>query len=345
MSTGDTPKTPKLCTECAASKACIQRPYRGARLCRTCFAAALEREVHEQIVREGMFRAGERVAVGVSGGKDSAVLAHLLRVLNERHGYGLELVLLAVDEGIHGYRDDSLEAVRRHQQSQQLPLRIVSFEEMYNGWTMDRVVGQIGRRNNCTFCGVFRRQALERGAIDASADKIATGHNADDLAETVLLNLVRGDAKRLLRCTDAVAREPDEGAAADGRWIPRVKPLKCLYEKEIVTYAYLQRIDYFATECTYAPYSYRGAAREFIKQVETLRPRAIRDMADAAEQLQDTQRRHPSPVTGGSRVHRCARCGYLCSQPYCKACVLLEHLNEGTGSLATRRAGTRLGRE
>lgn len=39
-----------------------------------------------------------------------------------------------------------------------------------------------------TFCGVFRRQALDRGAVMLKVDKIVTGHNADDIAETVLMN-------------------------------------------------------------------------------------------------------------------------------------------------------------
>lgn len=69
---------------------------------------------------------------------------------------------------------------------------------------MDRIVEQVGRRNNCklkafvrlrgsaddlgTFCGVFRRQALDRGAAQLMVDHIVTGHNADDIAETVLMN-------------------------------------------------------------------------------------------------------------------------------------------------------------
>jgi PP-loop superfamily ATP-utilizing enzyme len=53
---------------------------------------------------------------------------------------------------------------------------------------MDRVVSTIGKKNNCTFCGVFRRQALDRGAATLGVDHIVTGHNADDIAETVLMN-------------------------------------------------------------------------------------------------------------------------------------------------------------
>ena len=53
---------------------------------------------------------------------------------------------------------------------------------------MDSIVSQVGRKNNCTFCGVFRRQALDRGAAMLNVDHIVTGHNADDIAETVLMN-------------------------------------------------------------------------------------------------------------------------------------------------------------
>ena len=68
-----------------------------------------------------------------------------------------------------------------------MPLKILSYDELYS-WTMDRVVSTIGKKNNCTFCGVFRRQALDRGAASLGVDHIVTGHNADDIAETVLMN-------------------------------------------------------------------------------------------------------------------------------------------------------------
>ena len=64
-----------------------------------------------------------------------------------RYGYGLKLVLLSVDEGITGYRDDSLETVKRNQEDYGLPLKVVSYEELY-GWTMDAIVKQIGGCNN-----------------------------------------------------------------------------------------------------------------------------------------------------------------------------------------------------
>lgn len=71
-------------------------------------------DVHETIVSTNLLKKGERVAIGASGGKDSTVLAHVMDVLNKRHDYGVELILLSIDEGITGYRDDSLKAVERN---------------------------------------------------------------------------------------------------------------------------------------------------------------------------------------------------------------------------------------
>lgn len=150
-----------------------------------------------------MFTRGCKVAIGASGGKDSTVLAYVLKLLNERYDLELDLFLLSIDEGISGYRDDSLETVKQNRDDYGIPLKILSYKDLY-GWTMDEIVKEIGKKNNCTFCGVFRRQALDRGAALLGADMIVTGHNADDMAETIIMNIVRGDIARLSRCTNIV---------------------------------------------------------------------------------------------------------------------------------------------
>ena len=111
-----------------------------------------------------MFKPGEKIALGASGGKDSTgknlifqniyfylnvkskilflyniVIAHIMHHLNKKYSYGLNLFLLSVDEGIIGYRDDSLLTVKLNQQTYDLPLKIVSYKDLY-GWTMDEVV-------------------------------------------------------------------------------------------------------------------------------------------------------------------------------------------------------------
>lgn len=205
------------------------------------------------------------------------MLASVLKTLNERHNYGLDLVLLSVDEGIKGYRDDSLETVKRNAVQYEMPLKIVGYDTLY-GWTMDQVVETIGKKGNCTYCGVFRRQALDRGAKMLEIKHVVTGHNADDVAETVLMNLLRGDLPRLSRSTNIVTG----GSSSD---VKRSKPLKYAYEKEIVLYAHHKKLDYFSTECIYSPEAFRGTARTLIKNLEKVRPSAILDIVRSGEDM------------------------------------------------------------
>lgn len=390
---------PTPCALCHTSRALIIRPKNHQKLCKACFITIFEAEIHNTVTSNSLFRRAERVAVGASGGKDSTVLASVLKTLNERHDYGLDLVLLSIDEGIKGYRDDSLETVKRNAVQYEMPLEIVGYDELY-GWTMDQVVEQIGKKGNCTYCGVFRRQALDRGAARLGIKHVVTGHNADDIAETVMMNLLRGDLPRLARATSIVT----ESTASE---IKRSKPLKYAYEKEIVLYAHHKGLDYFTTECIYSPEAFRGSARTLIKNLERIRPSAILDVVRSGE---DMARLVPEGVSGGSKgakdvivvegeeegpggcgsangrtnrgemaameqklrddekaegkeveitssalngqrhdrintiskqprtkaprkmpkqqMGNCTRCGYLSSQPICKACMLLEGLNK-----------------
>lgn len=316
----------RKCSVCGKAAAAVRRPKTGAAVCKECFYEQFETEIHETIISHKLFERGDRVAIGASGGKDSTVLAYVLSLLNQRYDYGLDLFLLSVDEGISGYRDDSLATVHRNKIQYGLPLLVVDYQQLY-GWTMDEIVSVIGKKSNCTFCGVFRRQALDRGAVQLKAAKVATGHNADDIAETILLNFLRGDFPRLSRCVDAVTGR--------GSSLPRVKPFKYTYEKEIVMYAYYKKLDYFATECIYSPNAFRGYAREFLKDLESVRPTAILDVIHSAEQFT-----FPDPGSGEVSMpvqKKCERCSYITSQRLCKACVLTESLNNGMAAKINRR--------
>ncbi|KAH9282468.1 Cytoplasmic tRNA 2-thiolation protein 1 [Echinococcus granulosus] len=306
------------CARCG-SKGLLKRPKTGDVLCRDCFLWCFEEEVHWTITSARLLRRGDKVAIGASGGKDSTVLSYVMKLLNDRYDYGVELILLSIDEGITGYRDDSLETVKRNKKQFGLPLKVLSYKDLY-GWSMDDIVQKIGLRNNCTFCGVFRRQALDRGAALVGANKICTGHNADDMAETIMMNVLRCDIGRLKRCTDIIT-------GADGN-LPRFKPFKYAYEKEIVMYAHVRKLDYFSTECKYAPNGYRGHVRAYIKDLEKLRPRSILDVISSGEQMiirEDVK----VPVQGN-----CAVCGYISSQRFCQACILLKTLNDGLPKIA-----------
>ncbi|XP_070354959.1 cytoplasmic tRNA 2-thiolation protein 1-like isoform X3 [Equus asinus] len=164
------------CATCHKARAALRRPRSGRALCGACFCAAFEAEVLHTVVAGRLLPPGAVVAVGASGGKDSTVLAHVLQVLAPRLGISLRLV--AVDEGIGGYRDAALAAVRRQAARWELPLTVVAYADLFGGWTMDAVArstaGSGRSRACCTFCGVLRRRALEEGARLAGATHIVT---------------------------------------------------------------------------------------------------------------------------------------------------------------------------
>lgn len=341
------------CEICHKTPPSLRRPKTGEKLCKSCFYYVFETEIHNTIVENKLFYPGETVAIGASGGKDSTVLAYVLKTLNERYNYGVNFVLLSIDEGIRGYRDDSLETVKRNMEQYEMPLEIVSYSYLY-GWTMDEIVEQVGKKNNCTYCGVFRRQALDRGAVKLQIKHIVTGHNADDMAETVVMNLLRGDTARLDKCTEVITDSVDSP-------VKRSKPLKYTYEKEIVLYAHYKKLDYFSTECIYSPDAFRGTARTLIKNLEAVRPSSIIDIIKSGESFILKRRlrgksaakaaivksgnmvkpANPIPVsfntvatkTEKTSEKRCQRCGYLSSNQLCKACVLLQGLNAGRAKI------------
>ncbi len=97
------------------------------------------------------------------------------------------------------------------------------------------------------------------------------------MAETVLMNFLRGDAYRLCQCTKSVSGEDDT--------LKRCKPFKFAYEKEIVLYAHFKKLDYFSTECTYSKDAFWGPLKDLMKHMSELRPGIIEDIIREAEKL------------------------------------------------------------
>lgn len=211
---------------------------------------------------------------------------------------------------------------------------------------MDEIVSCTNVKSSCTYCGVLRRQALDRGALKLDIHHVVTGHNADDMAETVLMNLLRGDTARIENSVNVTTN-------STGSPVKRSKPFKYTYQKEIVLYAHYKKLDYFSTECTYAPEAFRGTARVLLKNLESVRPSCIIDIIHSGEhfklksrkerivknkKLQKTTKNPESQnemeirpdgsvsISASKDGNRCERCGYLSMNKICKACILLEGL-------------------
>ena len=230
---------------CAAPRA-RPRPSSTSRTgALTCAPRTLEsveervrREMHRQLPR---FARGT-VAVALSGGKDSGVaLALSQRSLRRRPT--VRLVAVSVDEGIAGYRAATLEAARALTGSLGVEHRASTAQEAI-GTTTDRAAMELPGTVPCSFCGVWRRQLLNCAAREVGADALVLGFNLDDLSQTVLMNLVRGDLDRLVRMAPHRVRQPG--------LVPRVAPLALIPEREVYLYARLQGIPFDHGECPHA---------------------------------------------------------------------------------------------
>src|SRR5947199_10236958 len=116
----------------------------------------------------------------MSGRQDSSSTAAVLDEFS-RMRRGLELIGITIDEGIASYRPAAIDFAKRLCDRLGIAHRVLAYQET-SGHTMDEVVARDPESIPCSYCGPFRRQALNRAAVEVGADYVATGLNLDDTA-------------------------------------------------------------------------------------------------------------------------------------------------------------------
>src|SRR2546428_7108015 len=245
------------CARCNEPAVTLVR-YSGQHLCAGHFCEFVERRAKREIHRQVEFRGGERIAVGLSGGKDSSTTTVLLHeVLAPRRD--VEVLAITVDEGIASYRPEGIRFAKPLCEGLGIERRIVPYEETV-GWTMDEVVAAEPAAIPCSYCGVFRRTTLNRAAREAGADYVATGLNLDDTAQSILMNVARGDIEKLARLGPHEKVRPG--------FVPRIQPLRTIPEKEVYLYAMLRGIRFHDGTCPHSDRAQRGRFREILNRLE-----------------------------------------------------------------------------
>ena len=143
--------------------------------------ARLARKVTRAITTFDLIEEGDRVLVGLSGGKDSWALMQILDVLRRRSPVRFSLIAVNVDSGYDGYRHDAIAGACAQREWE------YRIEHTAIGEIMDDVLA--ADATPCSLCARLRRGVLYRLAAEVGATKIALGHHADDFVETLLLNL------------------------------------------------------------------------------------------------------------------------------------------------------------
>jgi uncharacterized protein (TIGR00269 family) len=258
-----------------------------------------------------MLEYDDHIAVAVSGGKDSLTLLTLLVKLEGRFPRS-QLTAISVDEGIEGYRDEALELAREACHRLGVKQVVASYRELF-GVTTDEIARIRLGQTPCAYCGVFRRKAINKTAVMVGATKIATAHNLDDEVQTVLLNMLHGDPMRIVR-SGPVLRDPR------GKFLPRVKPLCDIPEKEIVLYAYLSGIEFQSVACPHGDDALRNDIRAFMNQMEQKHPGSKFTLQRTADRLRELL----TEAAPFSELHQCEKCGDPTPHQFCEACIMLE---------------------
>ncbi len=283
--------------------------YKGKCYCKEHFIEYFEKKVHETIEKFNLIKKGERIGVAVSGGKDSLSLLYFLDKYKDR--YGIEVIGIHIDEGIKGYRDILTDYLKKISKKFGWEIKIYKFKDFF-GVTLDEAVKRIKEYKPCTICGVWRRWLMNYAAKELNLDKLATAHNANDEAQTVIMNIIEGNTKDFVKGGPYVGiKELDI--------VPRIKPFYFVLEKETTIYSILNGIYPPFVECPYI----RGQTRDLIRKklyeleskYEGFNENIVRNYVEVIEKLKEKYK-------GTVKLKKCKICGFPTSHDICRACEL-----------------------
>src|SRR6266403_2548330 len=227
--------------------------YEGNKL-----AKRLRRQVGEAIADFGMIRAGDKVMVCLSGGKDSYALLDILLSLKQHAPIDFEIIAVNLDQKHPGFPS---EVLPEYLTAIGVPFRIVE-QDTYS--VVKRVIPE--GKTMCSLCSRLRRGALYRAAGELGATKIALGHHRDDILATFFLNLFHGGKLKAM---------PAKLLSDDGRHVV-IRPLAYVSEDDLIAYAGLKAFPII-------PCKLCGAQENLQRQV-------VRQM------LAEWEKRHPGRV-------------------------------------------------
>ena len=302
----------KKCSSCN-KKAIYFRVNEGRYYCEKCFSKNIEDRVKRTIRKFRMVRDGDRIVVGLSGGKDSSNTLYILKKIFGQNPK-IKIIAVTIDEGIKGYRDKTIKGCVDFCKHLGVEHHIVSFDKEFN-LTVDKIAKKNKDKGMCSYCGVFRRYLLNKKARELKANKIAVGHNLDDEAQSILMNVFKGDLLRLARFG------PIPKVKDHKKFIPRIKPLLMIPEKESALYAIINSIPAYFDECPYAVFNpLRMETRDFLNKLEDSSPGIKYSILRSGEKLSQVLRK----TIKHGEIGTCENCGEPSSERICKACKIIE---------------------
>lgn len=282
--------------------------YNGTHLCKNHFIEFFGKRIKKEIKKQSKTERIAKIGIAISGGKDSVVALHLINDIFSKRP-NISLYAITVDEGIKGYRDESLKSAIKNCKILDIEHHIISFKDTI-GKTMDNIAKKQEELGECTYCGVFRRFCLNKKTKELGINKLVTGHNLDDTSQSILMNFIGGDMQKLARLGPHKKVQPG--------LVPRSLPLRTIPEKEVMLYAILNNLEFHNAECPYSIRASRRYFREIIDNLEYNNPGTRHSILSSYDNIKDLLFQKYPPAN----LNQCKKCGEPTSQNLCKTCIL-----------------------
>ncbi|MEK6905987.1 MAG: ATP-binding protein, partial [Nanoarchaeota archaeon] len=271
-----------------------------------------ESKARGTIKKYNLFKKKEKIIIALSGGKDSATTAYLLKKL----GYDPEGI--HIDLKIGSYSEKCLNAVKQLCNDLDIKLHVYDTKkELGSGMCYLRTSVQEknlnskkGKLKNCAVCGVIKKWILNKKARELKADKIATGHNLDDEAQTFLMNIFKGSPELSFN-TGPISRN-----ISDKMFVPRIKPLFFIAEEDVRKFSKEKNLPVVYDKCPCATDSYRIQIRKIMESFsEKEKLNIIRNFDILKSKI---------PKTKDTKVSYCKICGEPARNNLCRMCKLVR---------------------
>ena len=303
------------CKNCIG-KPVIQLTNNNVKLCKNHFIKYFEKKVKKTIIKFNLIEKDDKTCVAISGGKDSiAVLNVLSKIKGKDKKFRIETIL--IDEGIKDYRDKTMKDAASFCERNNIKLNIFSYKEEF-GYTLDEILKKL-KIMPCSICGTLRRYLLNKKARELGFTKLATGHNMDDEAQSILMNQLRNNMKVNARLG------PINGIKKDSGFVKRIKPLYLMTEKEVASYVFLKGFNVRFAECPYSDVGYRSEVRDLLNNFESkyhgTKDSIVNSFLEILPMLKEKYKEESS-------LKYCSLCGEPTSKEKCQACVYVKKLTD-----------------
>jgi uncharacterized protein (TIGR00269 family) len=276
--------------------------------------AKTEKTVANTIKKFNLLKKTDKILVACSGGKDSTTILYILNKL----GYKPEAI--TIDASIGNYTKQNLENLKKICKQNKIKLHIVSFRKEF-GYSLCYLRSLLNQKGinmtSCTICGVLRRHLLNKYARRLKATKLATGHNLNDEAQAVVMNLLKNNLELLAR------QGPMTGTNKDKKFVQRVKPMYFITEDEVIEYSKAMKFPVNYAPCPCRVGVYRCLTDEQLTKQEKQRKGTHKNII---KWFLSVQPQLKTKFKSTEKQNYCENCGEPAKGTVCMTCQILEKI-------------------